>query len=312
MKKNLKKIISLTVILGLVSLIYPPAFTVNAAGVLTSATDTLSRQKAAVNANHYVKFTTATTGTIEHYIVEFPDGFGLASAVDPTLEVKVAGVDKSGNGAWTFDDTGGSKDATWTYTTPIEVANSVAIELWFETVMNPSVESYTLTLRTQNASEVDIDNTTVKVDIIDDDQVSVSATVPQSIAFSIEVPTDNAMGFGTWATTEVRYPTDDNNGSTGSEPGNGLPIQLKVSTNSSSGLTVSGKSEGSGSAAGLYKSTATAHNIVAVASSAVSATEEEYGVYVKNAAAGLTIDEGFDNDTTSDVAITYASIALVT
>lgn len=312
MKRNLIKFAALSAILALLGVLIGFLPVASAAGVLTSASDTLSRQKVSESANHYVKFTTATTGTIETYVIEFPNDFDLSSPTSPTLEIKVDGVDKSGDGAWAFDDTSDSKDAIWTYDSPIEVADSLVIELWFEDVGNPSgAASYTLTFTTKTSVPADIDTTTVKVQILTDEQVGVSGTVSQSISFSIEAPADLAIGFGTWTGTEIRYPTDDESGAT-EEPGAGLPIQLQVSTNASTGLTVSGKSQGDDTDPGLYKSTATTKLIPAVASTAVSADAEEYGVYVKEAGTGLTIDEGFDNDSDADEAITYTSTALAT
>ena len=123
-----------------------------------------------------------------------------------------------------------------------------------------------------------------------------------SLTFSIS---DITIGFGTWSGTEIRYATGDTNGST-TEPGAGLPTQLTASTNAPNGLTITVRSTGDGSNAGLYKSATPTKLIAAVASSAVVADSEGYGVYGKNASL-LTIDEGFDNDGVSDLAVSFSA-----
>ena len=125
-----------------------------------------------------------------------------------------------------------------------------------------------------------------------------------TLSFSI---TNNDIGFGTWSGTEKRWATADKNGATESEPAHASLTQLVASTNSSSGLTITIKSQGSGSSAGLYRALTPAKLIPAVASSAVSANSEEYGVYGTNASL-LTIDEGFDNDSVSDEAISTSAL----
>jgi hypothetical protein len=305
MWKKFKKIVILSLILALMGTLLGFVPLVQA-GTLTNASDTLSRLKVSVSADHYVQFTTATAATLSYYQISFPDEFDLSGAVSPTLEIRVGGVDESANGDWTFSNTAGNKYARWTYTTPTAVGANVAIELWFESVVNPSTAgSYTLTFATNDGTS-DVDTTTVVVTILSDEQVAVGATVPQSISFSIS---DLAIGFGTWSATEIRYATGDETGST-TEPAAGQPTQLTASTNAGNGLTITIKSQGDGTSAGLYKSVSPTKLISAVASSSVAAGSEGYGVYGKNASL-LTIDEGFDNDGVSDLAVSTSAQTFV-
>jgi len=124
-----------------------------------------------------------------------------------------------------------------------------------------------------------------------------------TLSFSIS---DLTIGFGTWSGTELRYATGDEAGST-TEPGAGLPTQLTASTNAANGLVITIRSTGDGTSAGLYKSVSPTKLISAVASSTVAAGSEGYGVYGK-AATGLTIDEGFNNDGVSDLAISTSAL----
>ena len=144
------------------------------------------------------------------------------------------------------------------------------------------------------------DEGNIAVVILTNDQVTVGATVLPTLTFSIS---DVVIGFDEIDTTSVYYATGNSTAST-SEPANTLPTQLTASTNAASGLTITIESTGSGAAAGLYNSTFT-ELIEAAASTAVAAGTDGYGVYGKNATS-LTIAEGFDNDSTTDAAITTA------
>ncbi len=124
--------------------------------------------------------------------------------------------------------------------------------------------------------------------------VSVSATVAETLSFSID---DNAIGFGELTNSALRYASADEVGSASET----TAATLTLSTNASDGAVVTIQDIGSGSAAGLYNAS-TATLIEAVASSAVTAGDDEYGVFARSAS-GLTIDEAFDNDSTSDEAI---------
>jgi hypothetical protein len=86
------------------------------------------------------------------------------------------------------------------------------------------------------------DTGSITVPILTDDQVQVSATVAQSITFTIS---DNSIGFGNLTSANARYATGDTSGSD-SETG---AHDLVVGTNASNGytLTLGGNTLTSGS-----------------------------------------------------------------
>ncbi len=136
-----------------------------------------------------------------------------------------------------------------------------------------------------------------------------------ALRFSIS---DLTIGFGEMTTADDYWATSDTNGATG-EPASGNPTTITISTNAPNGVLVSARSTGDGTgaegngSAGLYKSIATTDLIAAVASSAITAGGTEgYGLYVKQVGSNLTADEGFDNDTTSDLAISTTSQTILT
>jgi len=131
-----------------------------------------------------------------------------------------------------------------------------------------------------------------------------------------------AIGFGTFSATTERFATADATGSTSAAP-NGGPTVITITTNAPNGAIVSARSKGSGTgvegngSAGLYKSSSPTKLIAAAASSAVVTGTEGYGLYVKNVAnttGTLTIDAGFDDNASADLAIstTNQTIAAAT
>lgn len=79
------------------------------------------------------------------------------------------------------------------------------------------------------------DTGTLTVDIITDDQVSITATVNSSISFSID---DNAIGFGTLSTSTGRWATADATGANASAATPTVANVLTIATNAQSGYTV--------------------------------------------------------------------------
>lgn len=77
------------------------------------------------------------------------------------------------------------------------------------------------------------DTGTLQVDIITDDQVTVSATVDPTITFSIS---DNSIGFGSLSSAAARWATGDTNGSSSDSA---AAHTMSVATNSQSGYVLS-------------------------------------------------------------------------
>lgn len=126
--------------------------------------------------------------------------------------------------------------------------------------------------------------------------VSVTATVAETLSFAID---NYSVSFGELSTS-VRWATSGSG--SGSEAS---AATLTLATNAAGGATITIEDIGdeSGNAAGLYKSAAPAFLIPAAASTEVTASSGKYGAYGRNASSTLPIDEGFDDDTTGDLAI---------
>jgi len=186
--------------------------------------------------------------------------------------------------------------------TPVAAGSVVVIEIGTNATFGVAGDQAINNPTTANVYIISIagsfgDTGSMSIVTLTDDQVQVTGTIDNTLSFAIS---DNAIGFGNFATTNIRYATADAVGDV-SQPGNGLPTQLTVGTNSSQGLTISISDEGSGVAAGLYNTVAS-ELIPASASTLVVNNSKKYGAYGKNASS-LTIHESFDNDSTADVAI---------
>ena len=163
-----------------------------------------------------------------------------------------------------------------------------------------------ITMKTNN-NTIDVDSTNFIIDIIANDQISISGVVDPTLTFSIS---DNSIGFGAITSAAVRYVTGDLLGSA-TEAANGSPSTVSVSTNGTGGVVVEIKDTNSNSASGLYSSTAGVEKTIpSAASTSVTLGNEGFGVYGKNSS-NITLSEAFDNDSTSDLAIstTFQTIA---
>lgn len=121
---------------------------------------------------------------------------------------------------------------------------------------------------------------------VDTDDVLVSATVDTTITMDCGADVD--LGTLTTASTFTGTTT------------------CNVDTNENDGYQIGVESDNGNGTAGLY-SADSGEELEALASSAVSAGVDGFGVYVSTPAAGGSINAGFDNDTTADVAVTTSS-----
>lgn len=160
-----------------------------------------------------------------------------------------------------------------------------------------SGNSEIVTIKT-NDGTADIDSRSIAIALAASDQVTVTGYVDPTLTFAIS---DTQIGFGSITPTGIRHATADELGSAVA-PGNDLPTQISVSTNAQSGLVVEMRDLNAGGGSGLYNSTP-ATTLASMASTSVALGTDGFGVYAKNASANLTIDEGFDNDSTADLAV---------
>jgi len=192
--------------------------------------------------------------------------------------------------SWTIDNT---TNGTVKYTNATGEAGGTDYSFSTGTITNPS-SGATYFARVNTYSDTScstgVDSGVAAFAIVSG--VTVSATVAETLTFTIS---DTAIGFGEIGTGSIRYATADEAGSN-SEPANGAPSVLTLSTNASGGAIITIQDVGNGTdTAGLYSSGAS-HTISATAPSAVAAGTESYAPYGKNAASGLSIASGFQSN----------------
>lgn len=267
------------------------AKSVEAAG-LTSMSDFMTRQKAAVVSDHYFTFTTpsgvAAAGTI---VVSMPT---FTVAVLAATDI----VFKDNGGAAITTATTGPTGTTWGLTNTstsftltsatgtILAGHTVTINVINGKITNPAVSTPAITI-TAGA-----DSGLIEASIITEDQIGISGIIDPTISFAISATT---LDFGHFASAGTRWANTSTGAS--SEPAAGSTITFTVSTNATSGLNVSIKDVGNGTTPGLYSSgtssllTATA---AANASWGTGTTDSyAYAIYGKNPGSNLTIAANF-------------------
>ncbi len=236
--------VSITALTLLVILSGLPQFVFAAA--LTNLSDTMSSAKINTVSSHVIRFTTPTganeaTDTI---IITFPADFDFtakaigsvtfthgASTGLETTETLAAAPSATAWGA-VFS---GTENRILTLTAPTDGTGTAVLAPGDKVIFTYSSANST-NPSTANSYSVSIagtfgDTGSILVNVINDDQVLVSATVPQSLTFSIS---DNTIGFGSLTSASARFATGDANGSgTETEAHN-----IIVGTNAANGYTV--------------------------------------------------------------------------
>lgn len=243
--KSFEKVLGLVLIITLVVLI-SPVNVANAAS-LTAKSDTMSSSKISTLSSHVMKFTTPTgaSDNTDTIIITFPSDFNFTSKTIGTVtfthgattgaettETLAASPSTSAWGA-VFS---GTQNRIFTLTAPSDGVGAASVA-----ANNKIIITYDSTNSTNPSSPGQFtipvtgtfgDTGSMSVTILSDDQVAVSATVDQSVTFSIS---DNSIGFGSLSSSAARYATGDTNG-TGSETG---AHDLLVGTNATSGYALS-------------------------------------------------------------------------
>jgi hypothetical protein len=220
--------------------------TVFAASV-TSLSDNMSRLKASTASNHTIQFVTPTGLTAGQTItLTFSSDFtGVASIVFGDVDLATAAtcsgfVDRtlaaSPSGATWGVGSSGQVVTLTSGTGTITAGHCVQIEIGTN-----ATSGVTGTNQISNGSSDDDDTVAIggtfadsgslSVDIITDDQVSVTATVSPSITFSIS---DNTIGFGTLSAAASHYATGDTLGDTSEQ----VAHTLAAGTNATSGYVM--------------------------------------------------------------------------
>lgn len=255
---KIRVVTSLYLVLGMLML--TGGVQVAYAAAITSASDTMSSLKADPTvSSHIIKFTTPTGAaeSTDTIIITFPSDFNFSSKTIGTVtfthgattgaeNTETLAASPSGT-AWgaVFS---GTENRILTLTAPTDgtgaavVAASDKIIITYNSTnsINASVGSYAVAI-----SGTFGDSGNITVNIISDDQVAVTATVAQSLTFSIS---DNTIEFGTLSASDDFFADDSGGNATeveahnlivGTNAGNGYTMTLSGATLTSGAFTIS-------------------------------------------------------------------------
>jgi hypothetical protein len=291
--------VSLILALAIVALAVP--FSVAEAAAITNASDTMSSLTVSATSTHAIRFVTPTgaNNNTDTIIITFPSDFNFTSKTIGTTglestETLAASPSASAWGA-VFS---GTQNRILTLTAPTDgtgaavLAPSDRIIISYDGTnsINPTTPgSYVTTISGTFGDAGDI-----TVNILTSNQVDITATVPQSLTFSIS---DTSISFGTLTAVSARY-------ASGTASGDAAEVEAHnviVGTNASNGytMTVGGSTLTSGA------NTITA---IGAANTASSAGTEQFGlrmsasggsgtVAIPYAAAGFAFDTAAFPDT---------------
>lgn len=308
-------------VLFLIASIVTPALDAQAASM--PARDYMNRNQANVTSGvtHEFIFTPATNVSggagANRLIAIFPDAddglwcrtAGNLTAVTTSLHdsatalpgtLSVACTQGSGSSSYDTITITGVNNLTASTTYGVRISGSVGV---LGTVS--SATTSIVTVKTNNGT-ADVDTRNIALVTIASDQVAITGKVDPTLTFGI---TDTQIGFGSITAAALRYATANENGDTVA-PGNGAPTTVSASTNAQSGLVIEVRDQNAAAGSGMYNSSP-ATTLTSRASTAVSAGTVGFGIYAKNAS-NLTIDEGFDHDSSSDLAISTSFQTLAT
>ncbi len=275
MKKG--KIISSLLIVALMALFMGSSINVVQAAAITSASDTMSSSKISTASSHIIKFTTPTGAneSTDTIIITFPSDFNFTSKAINTVtfthgattgaettETLAASPDGSNWGA-VFS---GTQLRVLTLTAPTDGTGAAAIAASDKIILtydsSNSTNGSSATSYAIAVSGTFGDSGNITVTLLSDDQVAVTATVSQSLTFSIS---DNTIEFGTLSASAAQYADDSAGNSSETEA-----HTIIIGTNASNGYTATVK--GATLTSGAYTITALGSN------TASSAGSEQFGL----------------------------------
>jgi hypothetical protein len=217
------------------------------AASLTSVSDTMSSVKISVASNHDIYFVTPTGITTgQTILVTFPSGFVINAALDfSDVDILVNGVQQTlaaSNGASTWGVVRTSATVL-TITaqsagTPAAAGNNIRIRIGTNATNQSTGVRQVANDSTPGTKILTIgggtfaDSGTASVVLVNDDTVSMSATVQQSISFSISTST---IYFGTLSSGSAKYASSTNTSGDATE---NIAHTLAVGTNAPSGYSI--------------------------------------------------------------------------
>ncbi|MDD5693319.1 MAG: hypothetical protein PHU86_02525 [Patescibacteria group bacterium] len=252
-RSKIQKLISILVFLLLFFMAYVPGAK---AAVVSTISDTMTRQKISTTSNHTIVFTTPTgianTNTVT---LTFPSS-------SFTMGASLSGV--------TIADNGGADNAvtsasyatnvltiTASASSTVAAGHAATIKIPTAQITNPGTAgSYKITI---GGTFGDTGAFAVPITTGNDDQIAIAADIDLSITFALST---NSCALGVMTTGAVA--------SCG-------PFTYTVGTTAGGGYTVTVQDEGSGTNPGLYKSAATT-KLIATSTATLAAGTEGYGI----------------------------------
>ncbi len=221
------------------------------AAAITTVSDLLSSQKVSTLSNHRIRFITPTGVTTgQTVLITFPAGFTMGTFNVNNVDIAIsAGAScasftdatvAASNGATQWGVAQASQTITLTAPssgTPVVAGRCIEVEIGSNATFGASGVTQITNPASPGSQAITIsggtfaDSGTATVVIISDDQVQISATVAQTLTFSIS---DNTIGFGSLSDSAARYATGDTLGSA-SEVG---AHDMSASTNATSGYSI--------------------------------------------------------------------------
>ena len=278
----LSKITSAITIVAMV-LVLAPINMVYAASV-TVFKDTLSREKASTLSNHDITFVTPTgIAASATLILTFDNSTSIAAALDFTdIDLLNNGVDVTLAATPVTTTWGAVRTSATVITftngsTAVTAGNTVRIKIGTNATNQSTgvrqITNGTLGTTTLVLSGTFGDTGTASMSIVDDDQVTVTATVNQSITFDLDTYATATLNTETATPYSVPLGTLTTGAVTGSNESSINGIWFDLATNASGGATVSIMSSG-----GALKSTSVPTDTIPSATAAMAAGTANYGV----------------------------------
>jgi hypothetical protein len=311
LKKILGFVITLSIVITSTGLQVPHVF----AASITSASDTMSTVKINTYSNHDISFVTPTgvaagatlsltfqSDFLASTSLDFTDIDLLDNGVNVTLAAAPTGatwgVVRTSGTVITF--TNGSSAVTAGHTIRIKIGTNATNQ---STGVRQILNATTTGTKTVTIGGNFGDSGTISVQLITDDTVAITATVSQSISFSIS---SNSIAFGTLDSAAARYASSTGSGSATDV----VAHTLAVATNAPTGYTITVQG------ATLTSAQNSSNTITAIGASpaASSVGSEQFGIYATKTggvngtiAAPYTTASSFGYNATATSSATFAS-----
>ncbi len=285
--------------------------TVHAAS-LSILSDTLSNATVSTASNHTIRFTTPTGITSgQTIVVTLPGSFNASSIsfsdVDIFDDASNLPVAATPSGAtWGFATTSATSFTFTNGTTSIAAGHVVTLNIGTNATLGGTGTHQIINDSATGTRPISIvagaDTGTTTVFLLSNSAVAVSATVNQSISFSIS---SNTISFGTLSSSAAQYA----NTSTGSS-GDTVAHTLAVSTNGSTGYTVTVQG------ATLTSQQNSADTIAAIGASPTTSSpgSDQFGIYATKSggvngtiASPFATPSSFGYNATATTSATFAS-----